>query len=145
MYWREKEYSKLYLPLVWTNFFSGIQLNHRNGSFVLLGVTFIIPCPACYHSTRDLKEVNHVACFAEFLSSFTTYGMKMVNSRSADLLEVTAVGLSRPQKPQPTNKPQPPAKEWKCEGVLSADSSCMSPVLRDEQEESQELLGIGRA
>lgn len=69
----------------------------------------------------------------------------MVDSRSAYLLEVTAVGLSRLQKHQPTNKPQSPAKEWRCEDVLSADSACMSPMLSDEQEKSRELLGIGRA
>lgn len=43
---RKRVFKTLFLPLVWTNFFSGMHLNHRNGSFVLLDVTFIIHYPA---------------------------------------------------------------------------------------------------
>lgn len=132
LFWDPVEPQKWFIRVAWCNIY--YPLFCQEGNLV-----------ACYHSTQDLKEFSYVVCFAEFLSSFTTDGIKMVDSRSAYLLEVTAVGLNRPQKHQPTNKPQPPAKEWKCEDVLSADSSYVSSMLRDEQEESQELLGIGRA
>lgn len=97
---------------------------------------------ACCHSTWDLKELNYVACFPEFLSSLTTSGIKMVDS-PAYLLEGTAVGLTRQQEYRPTNKPRSTAEERQCETVWSADGSCISAMLSGEK--SRELLAIGRA